>query len=183
MLLPLAPSDCRGEHSRQYCHLWVTLPDQDWRLTSGTSLRRLCSVHRCSRPSSSPAAKASVVALNQTRFKCSMLTAVQVDPQFQRTMVVASKFDNRLKEFTERWEVDRCGPNPGDMCFVGDCVHASNHARFSFSSFQAAEHMLVMPLDGLDHRTLLNLDLQVSERYRVPARQHQALLRRAAKGA
>lgn len=32
----------------------------------------------------------------------------QVDPQFQRTVVVASKFDNRLKEFSERWEVDRC---------------------------------------------------------------------------
>lgn len=31
----------------------------------------------------------------------------QVDPQFQRTVVVASKFDNRLKEFSERWEVDR----------------------------------------------------------------------------
>lgn len=33
--------------------------------------------------------------------------APQVDPQFQRTVVVASKFDNRLKEFSERWEVDR----------------------------------------------------------------------------
>ena len=30
-----------------------------------------------------------------------------VDPQFQRTVVVSSKFDNRLKEFGERWEVDR----------------------------------------------------------------------------
>ncbi|KAK9825379.1 hypothetical protein WJX81_007027 [Elliptochloris bilobata] len=31
----------------------------------------------------------------------------EVDPDFQRTVVVASKFDNRLKEFAERWEVDR----------------------------------------------------------------------------
>ncbi|KAG0589894.1 hypothetical protein KC19_1G056300 [Ceratodon purpureus] len=30
-----------------------------------------------------------------------------IDPSLQRTMVVVSKFDNRLKEFTERWEVDR----------------------------------------------------------------------------
>ncbi len=33
----------------------------------------------------------------------------QVDPHFQRTVVVASKFDNRLKEFEERSEVDRHG--------------------------------------------------------------------------
>eukprot|EP00873_Tetraselmis_striata_P043070 jgi/Tetstr1/463334/TSEL_008257.t1 len=31
----------------------------------------------------------------------------EVDPTFNRTVVVASKFDNRLKEFSERWEVDR----------------------------------------------------------------------------
>ncbi|KAK9915687.1 hypothetical protein WJX75_002660 [Coccomyxa subellipsoidea] len=31
----------------------------------------------------------------------------ELDPHFQRTIVVASKFDNRLKEFGERWEVDR----------------------------------------------------------------------------
>lgn len=31
----------------------------------------------------------------------------QVDPQYQRTVIVASKFDNRLKEFAERWEVDK----------------------------------------------------------------------------
>ncbi|KAJ0977407.1 hypothetical protein J5N97_012881 [Dioscorea zingiberensis] len=29
-----------------------------------------------------------------------------IDPTFKRTIVVISKFDNRLKEFTERWEVD-----------------------------------------------------------------------------
>ncbi|CAI5520090.1 unnamed protein product [Closterium sp. Naga37s-1] len=31
----------------------------------------------------------------------------RADPQLRRTVVVASKFDNRLKEFSERWEVDR----------------------------------------------------------------------------
>ncbi|KAI3431622.1 hypothetical protein D9Q98_004671 [Chlorella vulgaris] len=31
----------------------------------------------------------------------------EVDPHFQRTVMVASKFDNRLKEFSERWEVDK----------------------------------------------------------------------------
>ncbi|ERN20483.1 dynamin-related protein 5A [Amborella trichopoda] len=30
-----------------------------------------------------------------------------VDPAFRRTIVVVSKFDNRLKEFGDRWEVDR----------------------------------------------------------------------------
>eukprot|EP00798_Chlamydomonas_sp_ICE-L_P023671 gene23671-9206_t len=31
----------------------------------------------------------------------------EVDPSFQRTIFVASKFDNRMKEFAERWEVDK----------------------------------------------------------------------------
>ncbi|MEW5303991.1 MAG: hypothetical protein WDW38_003211 [Sanguina aurantia] len=31
----------------------------------------------------------------------------EVDPHFQRAVIVASKFDNRLKEFGERWEVDK----------------------------------------------------------------------------
>eukprot|EP00887_Chlorella_sp_A99_P005155 scaffold40.g5155.t1 len=31
----------------------------------------------------------------------------EVDPHFSRTVMVASKFDNRLKEFSERWEVDK----------------------------------------------------------------------------
>lgn len=31
----------------------------------------------------------------------------ELDPQYQRTVIVASKFDNRLKEFGERWEVDK----------------------------------------------------------------------------
>ena len=36
------------------------------------------------------------------------LSVVQeVDPSLQRTILVTSKFDNRLKEFHERWEVDR----------------------------------------------------------------------------
>lgn len=31
----------------------------------------------------------------------------ELDPALQRTVIVASKFDNRLKEFAERWEVDK----------------------------------------------------------------------------
>ncbi|KAF7146036.1 hypothetical protein RHSIM_Rhsim04G0021600 [Rhododendron simsii] len=31
----------------------------------------------------------------------------EIDPTFRRIVVVVSKFDNRLKEFTDRWEVDR----------------------------------------------------------------------------
>ncbi|KAL8507636.1 hypothetical protein ACS0TY_018249 [Phlomoides rotata] len=30
-----------------------------------------------------------------------------IDPAFRRTIIVVSKFDNRLKEFSDRWEVDR----------------------------------------------------------------------------
>ncbi|KAK1414313.1 hypothetical protein QVD17_30057 [Tagetes erecta] len=41
---------------------------------------------------------------------CSSLwldTIREIDPTLRRTLIVVSKFDNRLKEFTERWEVDR----------------------------------------------------------------------------
>ncbi|KAL3848628.1 hypothetical protein ACJIZ3_010510 [Penstemon smallii] len=31
----------------------------------------------------------------------------EIDPSFRRTLIVVSKFDNRLKEFSDRWEVDR----------------------------------------------------------------------------
>ncbi|KAG6689298.1 hypothetical protein I3842_11G167500 [Carya illinoinensis] len=31
----------------------------------------------------------------------------EIDPTFRRTVIVVSKFDNRLKEFNDRWEVDR----------------------------------------------------------------------------
>lgn len=29
----------------------------------------------------------------------------EIDPNCQRTVIVSSKFDNRVKEFAERWEV------------------------------------------------------------------------------
>ncbi|RZC90619.1 hypothetical protein C5167_029752 [Papaver somniferum] len=41
---------------------------------------------------------------------CSSLwldTIREIDPMLKRTTVVVSKFDNRLKEFTDRWEADR----------------------------------------------------------------------------
>ncbi|MQM06872.1 hypothetical protein Taro_039703 [Colocasia esculenta] len=31
----------------------------------------------------------------------------EIDPSLRRTIIVVSKFDNRLKEFADRWEVDR----------------------------------------------------------------------------
>ncbi|XP_071736666.1 dynamin-related protein 5A-like [Rutidosis leptorrhynchoides] len=40
---------------------------------------------------------------------CSSLwldTIREIDPNFRRTIIVVSKFDNRLKEFTDKWEVD-----------------------------------------------------------------------------
>eukprot|EP00958_Prasinococcus_capsulatus_P011091 scaffold1085_cov407-Prasinococcus_capsulatus_cf.AAC.97 len=42
----------------------------------------------------------------------------EVDPRLQRTVFVASKFDNRLKEFSERWEVDQYLSASG---YLGSC--------------------------------------------------------------
>ncbi|KAL8171912.1 LOW QUALITY PROTEIN: hypothetical protein V2J09_023716 [Rumex salicifolius] len=42
-----------------------------------------------------------------------------IDPTFRRTIVVVSKFDNRLKEFGDRWEVDRYLSASG---YLGDNV-------------------------------------------------------------
>ncbi|KAF9610593.1 hypothetical protein IFM89_023387 [Coptis chinensis] len=44
----------------------------------------------------------------------------EIDPSFRRTMIVVSKFDNRLKEFTEKWEVDRYLSASG---YLGDNTH------------------------------------------------------------
>ncbi|KAL9996349.1 putative dynamin GTPase [Helianthus debilis subsp. tardiflorus] len=43
-----------------------------------------------------------------------------IDPTFRRTLIVVSKFDNRLKEFTERWEVDRYLSASG---YLGEKTH------------------------------------------------------------
>ncbi|RZC75543.1 hypothetical protein C5167_051025 [Papaver somniferum] len=54
---------------------------------------------------------------------CSSLwldTIREIDPTLKRTIVVVSKFDNRLKEFTDRWEVDRYLGTSG---YLGDNVH------------------------------------------------------------
>ncbi|EPS69393.1 hypothetical protein M569_05370, partial [Genlisea aurea] len=54
---------------------------------------------------------------------CSSLwmdTVREIDPTFRRTVVVVSKFDNRMKEFTERWEVDRYLSASG---YLGDNTH------------------------------------------------------------
>ncbi|WOK99306.1 dynamin-related protein 5A [Canna indica] len=44
----------------------------------------------------------------------------EIDPNFKRTLIVISKFDNRLKEFTERWEVDNYLSANG---YLGENVH------------------------------------------------------------
>ncbi|KAF6155851.1 hypothetical protein GIB67_039182 [Kingdonia uniflora] len=44
----------------------------------------------------------------------------EIDPSFRRTIIVVSKFDNRLKEFTDRWEVDRYLSASG---YLGDNTH------------------------------------------------------------
>ncbi|TMW82626.1 hypothetical protein EJD97_005502 [Solanum chilense] len=54
---------------------------------------------------------------------CSSLwldTIREIDPSFRRTVIVVSKFDNRLKEFTERWEVDRYLSASG---YLGETTH------------------------------------------------------------
>nr|KYP50066.1 Dynamin-like protein C [Cajanus cajan] len=43
-----------------------------------------------------------------------------IDPTFRRTVIVVSKFDNRLKEFSDRWEVDRYLSASG---YLGDGTH------------------------------------------------------------
>ncbi len=66
-----------------------------------------------------------------------------MDPYFQRTVIVASKFDNRLKEFQERWEVDKYlsvrprAPRPPlshlnlPLCHVTSCCGPAHHACVS----------------------------------------------------
>ncbi|KAG8069529.1 hypothetical protein GUJ93_ZPchr0006g45296 [Zizania palustris] len=45
----------------------------------------------------------------------------EIDPTFRHTMIVISKFDNRLKEFTEHWEVDSYLSTSG---YLGDNIHS-----------------------------------------------------------
>ncbi|KAG8069526.1 hypothetical protein GUJ93_ZPchr0006g42629 [Zizania palustris] len=45
----------------------------------------------------------------------------EIDPTFRHTMIVISKFDNRLKEFTEHWEVDSYLSASG---YLGDNIHS-----------------------------------------------------------
>ncbi|XP_050371178.1 dynamin-related protein 5A [Argentina anserina] len=44
----------------------------------------------------------------------------EIDPTFKRTIIVVSKFDNRLKEFSDRWEVDRYLSASG---YLGENTH------------------------------------------------------------
>ena len=51
-----------------------------------------------------------------------------VDPQCQRTVLISSKFDNRIKEFSERWEVPPA---------VGACMVAETHGTHAWSQAHA----------------------------------------------
>ncbi|XP_062168389.1 dynamin-related protein 5A-like isoform X2 [Alnus glutinosa] len=44
----------------------------------------------------------------------------EIDPTFRRIVIVVSKFDNRLKEFSDRWEVDRYLSASG---YLGENIH------------------------------------------------------------
>ncbi|PUZ46000.1 hypothetical protein GQ55_7G011900 [Panicum hallii var. hallii] len=47
-------------------------------------------------------------------------TIREIDPSFRRNMIIVSKFDNRLKEFKERWEIDSYLSASG---YLGDNIH------------------------------------------------------------
>jgi len=47
-------------------------------------------------------------------------TIREIDPSFRRTIIIVSKFDNRLKEVSERWEIDSYLSASG---YLGDNIH------------------------------------------------------------
>ena len=67
----------------------------------------------------------------------------EVDPHFQRTIVVSSKFDNRMKEFGERWEVDRY-------------LSAAGYLHQNVQPFFVALPKVDFPLDGATSSTVID---------------------------
>ncbi|GJP37807.1 hypothetical protein CLOM_g22215 [Closterium sp. NIES-68] len=61
----------------------------------------------------------------------------RADPQLRRTVIVASKFDNRLKEFSERWEVDRYLSTGGYFHSARSPIPASATAAAAASPFSS----------------------------------------------
>uniref|UniRef100_J3L409 Dynamin-type G domain-containing protein n=1 Tax=Oryza brachyantha TaxID=4533 RepID=J3L409_ORYBR len=75
-----------------------------------------------------------------------------IDPTFRRTMIVISKFDNRLKEFTERWEVDSYLSASG---YLGDNIHpffvALPKDRGTISNEEFRRQICQVDIDVLRH--------------------------------
>ncbi|KQK09720.1 hypothetical protein BRADI_2g49747v3 [Brachypodium distachyon] len=76
----------------------------------------------------------------------------EIDPTFRRTMIVISKFDNRLKEFTERWEVDSYLSASG---YLGDNIHpffvALPKDRGTISNEEFRRQICQVDIDVLRH--------------------------------
>ncbi|KAM3332153.1 hypothetical protein ACQJBY_027773 [Aegilops geniculata] len=76
----------------------------------------------------------------------------EIDPTFRRTMIVISKFDNRLKEFTERWEVDSYLSASG---YLGDNIHpffvALPKDRGTISNDEFRRQICQVDIDVLQH--------------------------------
>lgn len=76
----------------------------------------------------------------------------EIDPSFRRTMIVISKFDNRLKEFTEKWEVDSYLSASG---YLGDNIHpffvALPKDRGTVSNEEFRRQICQVDIDVLTH--------------------------------
>ncbi|KAL6845577.1 hypothetical protein ACP4OV_025072 [Aristida adscensionis] len=79
-------------------------------------------------------------------------TLREIDPTFRRTMIVISKFDNRLKEFSERWEVDTFLSASG---YLGDNIHpffvALPKDRGTISNEEFRRQICQVDIDVLRH--------------------------------
>ncbi|XP_062206853.1 dynamin-related protein 5A-like isoform X2 [Phragmites australis] len=79
-------------------------------------------------------------------------TLKEIDPTFRRTMIVISKFDNRLKEFTDRWEVDTYLSASG---YLGDNIHpffvALPKDRGTISNEEFRRQICQVDIDVLRH--------------------------------
>ncbi|KAF8751436.1 hypothetical protein HU200_012112 [Digitaria exilis] len=79
-------------------------------------------------------------------------TLKEIDPTFRRTMIVISKFDNRLKEFTDRWEVDTFLSASG---YLGDNIHpffvALPKDRGTISNEEFRKQICQVDIDVLRH--------------------------------